>query len=40
MRSCSSAESVHQTKVFSVLLASPSLVNGWTIALACAEIDA
>ena len=40
MRSCPSAESVHQTQVFSVLLAFPSLVNGWTIALACAEIDA
>ena len=40
MRSCPSAESVHQTQVFSVLLAFLSLVNGWTIALACAEIDA
>src|SRR5208282_6930776 len=30
MRSCPSAESVHQTHVFSVLLAFPSLVNGWT----------
>ena len=30
MRSCPSAESVHQTQVFSVLLAFPSLVNGWT----------
>src|SRR5271166_3104893 len=40
MRSCSAAESVHQTQVFSMLLAFISLVNGWPIALACAEIDA
>jgi hypothetical protein len=29
MRSCSAPESVHQTRVFSVLLAFLSLVNGW-----------
>jgi hypothetical protein len=29
MRSCSAPESVHQTQVFSVLLAFLSLVNGW-----------
>src|SRR5271165_6918089 len=40
MRSCPSAESVHQTQVFSVLLAFPSLVNGWTIASAGAEMNA
>jgi hypothetical protein len=29
MRSCSARESVHQTQVFSVLLAFLSLVDGW-----------
>jgi hypothetical protein len=29
MRSCSAPESVHQTQVFSVLLAFLSLSNGW-----------
>jgi len=40
MRSCSAPESVHQTQVFSVLLAFLSLVNGWADRFGGAEINA
>jgi hypothetical protein len=40
MRSCFAPESVHQTQVFSVLLAFLSFVHGWPIASAGAEINA
>ncbi len=40
MRSFSTPESVHQTQVFSVLLAFLSLVNGWADRFGGAEINA